>query len=182
MFSAPLDVIPLWILFLAACLVGWLSLETGYRFGSWRHAHVAEEKESPVGAIVGSILALLAFMLGFTFSLAASRFDARRYVVLDEANAIGTTYLRARLLPEPEQSEIAKLLREYVDVRVHGIEEGAIQDAVKRSEELQEKLWSAAMSAADKQPTVMTSLFLQALNDVIDVHARLHRAPPDPLS
>ena len=68
-------------------------------------------------AIVGAILGLLAFMLAFTFSLAASRFEARRQGVLDEANAIGTTYLRARFLPQPQRDEAARLLREYVDVR-----------------------------------------------------------------
>jgi hypothetical protein len=113
---APLDIIPLWGFLLAACALGWLALEGGYRIGKWRHAHASEEKDAPVGAMVGAILGLLAFMLAFTFSLAASRFEARRQVILEEANAIGTTYLRARLLPEPQRSEVAKLLREYTDV------------------------------------------------------------------
>ena len=97
-----------------------LALEGGYRLGRWRHDRPAEEKETPVGAMVGSILGLLAFLLAFTFGMAATRFEARRQAVLDEANAIGTTYLRARLLPEPQRTESAKLLREYVDVRISG--------------------------------------------------------------
>src|SRR5689334_16514906 len=126
MTPEPLDVIPLGVLFLAASALAWLALEAGYRLGAWRHARIAEEKESPVGAMVGSILGLLAFFLGFTFSMAASRFDQRRLIVVDEANAIGTTYLRARLLPEPHRGQVQALLREYVEVRLPGLQQGDI--------------------------------------------------------
>jgi hypothetical protein len=172
MYSEPLDVVPLWGLFLAACAISWIALEGGYRLGRRRHAHDPDEKDAPVGAMVGSILALLAFMLGFTFSLAASRFDARREVVLEEANAIGTAYLRARLLPEPQRAEVARLLREYVDIRVRAVQEGSVAEAIARSEELQERLWSQATAAAEKNPTPITALFVQSLNEVIDVHAK----------
>src|SRR5262249_52033807 len=132
------------------------------------------EKESPVGAMVGSILGLLAFLLAFTFGLAASRFDTRRQTVLEEANAIGTTYLRARLLPEPQRSTLENLLREYVDVRIRGVLENKLAEAAKRSEELQESLWSEAVKAANSKDSnpIMTSLFIQSLNETIDVHAK----------
>lgn len=174
MYHEPLDYIPIWGIFLAACAFTWLALEGGYRLGKWRHANVAEEKESPVGAMVASILGLLAFMLAFTFGLAATRFDARRQTVLEEANAIGTTYLRTRLLPEPQKSEIARLLREYVEVRVRGVQEGKVAQAVARSEGLQEEIWSEAMRAAESKNSnaVLTGLFIQALNEMIDVHAK----------
>lgn len=126
--------------------------------------------------MVGSILGLLAFLLAFTFGLAAARFEARRQTVLEEANAIGTTYLRARLLPDPERTESAKLLREYVDVRLPDSRQKntsqAITQAITRSEELQEQLWSQAIAAAEKKPTVVTGLFVQSLNEVIDLHAK----------
>ena len=121
--TEPLDVIPLWAFFALATTFAMLALDGGYRLGRWRHARVAEEKDAPVGAMVGAVLALLAFMLAFTFGLAASRFDARRQVALEESNAIGTTYLRTSLLPEPQRSETAKLLREYVDVRLRAVQE-----------------------------------------------------------
>ena len=169
----PLDVVPLWGLFLAMCVLTWLALEGGYRLGRWRHDATSDEKDAPVGAMVAAVLGLLAFMLAFTFSMAASRFESRRQAVLEEANAIGTTYLRARLLPEPQRGEVAKLLREYVDVRVRGIREGKIAEAVARSEELHEQLWSQATAAAEKNPgSIMTGLFIQSLNDVIDLHAK----------
>jgi hypothetical protein len=101
MFSEPLDVIPLWALFFLSAAFLWLAIECGYRLGQWRHARNPDEKEQPVGAMVASILGLVALVFGFTFRLAASRFDARRMAVLEEANAIGTAFLRARLLPEP---------------------------------------------------------------------------------
>jgi hypothetical protein len=167
-----LDVFPLWGLFIAACVLAWLALEAGYRLGRWRHARSVEEKDAPVGAMVASILALLAFMLGFTFSLAAARFEGRRQVVLEEANAIGTAYLRARLLPEPQRAEAAKLLREYVDVRVRGVREGKVAEALARSEELHAQLWSQATAAAEKSPTPITGLFIQSLNEVIDLHSK----------
>jgi hypothetical protein len=172
----PLDVVPLWGLFLAASVLGWLALEGGYRLGRWRHVRASEEKETPVGAMVGSILGLLAFLLAFTFGLAATRFDARRAAVLEEANAIGTTYLRARLLPEPQRTEAARLLREYVDTRLPNLRQGdpfeTIAKASARSEELHEQLWTQAVAAAEKKPTPITGLFVQSLNETIDMHAK----------
>lgn len=174
MHSEPLDIFPLWSLFLAASVLAWLAIEGGYRYGLWRNARATAEKEASVGAMVGSILGLLAFLLAFTFGMAASRFDARRQTVLEEANAIGTTYLRTRLLPEPQRTETAKLLREYVDVRVRGIQEGKLAELITQSEALQELIWVQAVAASRNKEgvTVMTSLFIQSLNETIDVHAK----------
>jgi hypothetical protein len=173
MITAPLDAVPLAVLLIAYGVFLWLAVDVGYRLGKWRRSLVSDEKEQPVGAMVASILGLVALVLGFTFSFAAARFDARRTGVLDEANAIGTTWLRSRLLPEPERAEIAKLLREYVEVRVHGTEPGKMAAALQRSEELHELLWQQAASAAEKDPhSIVTGIFIQSLNDVIDLHAK----------
>jgi hypothetical protein len=169
----PLDAIPLWGLLLVVSALLWFLLEGGYRVGKWRHARRPDERDQPVGAMVASILGLVALVIGFTFSLAASRFDARRLTVLEEANAIGTCYLRARLLPEPERSEVARLLREYVDVRIAAVQEGKPDKAIARSEALHELLWAQAASAAEKnQSSIITGVFIQSLNNVIDVHAK----------
>ncbi|MGQ0636198.1 MAG: bestrophin-like domain [Planctomycetaceae bacterium] len=173
MYFGPLDVVPLWAFFLAAVAASIAGLECGYRVGRWRRARAAQEKEAPVGAMVGSILGLLAIMLAFTFNLAASRFEARRQGVLDESNAVGTTFLRARLLPEPQRSEIADLLREYVDVRLQTVREGTASEGIARSEQLHAELWSRAVAAAENSKGSMTTaLFLQSLNEVIDLHAK----------
>ena len=73
--------------------------------------------------MVGAMLGLLAFILAFTFGLVAARFDTRRQVLLDEANAIGTTYLRAGMLPE-QGEKIRALLRDYVSVRLNAVRPG----------------------------------------------------------
>jgi hypothetical protein len=169
----PFDIVPLPGLLFAAIGILGLVMETGYRIGRWRHGRRPDEKDQPVGAFVASILGLLALVLGFTFSLAASRFEARRQTVLEEANAIGTAYLRARLLPEPQKTEVARLLREYVDVRLRGVQEGNIEPAISRSEALHELLWTQASAAADQNPaSIMTGVFIQSLNNVIDLHAK----------
>lgn len=123
--ASPLDYLPLWMLLLATIVVVLLSVEAGYRLGGYRRRHSEQEKEALVGAMVAATIGLLAFMLAFTFGFAASRFEARRQVVVDEANAVGTTFLRAGLLPDQRAARIRKLLREYVDVRLEAIEPGS---------------------------------------------------------
>src|SRR6188472_1958263 len=115
--NGPLDAFPLWGLFIAILAVVLLSVECGYRLGKFRLSRREQEKEAPVGTMVGATLGLLAFILAFTFGLAAARFDTRRQLLLDEANAIGTTYLRAGMLPEWGE-EVRRLLRDYIGHRL----------------------------------------------------------------
>jgi hypothetical protein len=168
----PLDHLPLWALFGTTIVVVFLAVEAGFWLGRWRQRRAEHEREAPVGAIVGAVLGLLAFLLAFTFGMAASRFDARRELVLDEANAIGTTYLRAALLPEPHRTETRALLRDYVDVRLEGVQPGKTAEALARSEELHGGLWAQAVIVGEKKPTPVTALFIQSLNEVIDLHTK----------
>ena len=140
-----LDALPLWGLFAAIVLVVLLSVECGYRLGKYRHSRSKQEKEAPVGAMVGATLGLLAFILAFTFGLAAARFDTRREVLLDEANAIGTTYLRAGMLPD-RREEIRALLREYVDVRLKAVLSNNIAEGMRQSLNIQDQLWAQAVA------------------------------------
>ena len=173
MNSELLDAVPLWCFLPLAMAFGLIALECGYRFGNWRHLHAIEEKDAPVAAMTASILGLLAFMLAFTFSLAFSRFDDRREAVVEEANAIGTTWLRSRLLPEPYRSEINQLLQQYTQLRTQKFAPDTIGELIAQSEQLQEKLWTQATVAADHNPqSIMTSLFLQSLNETIDLHTK----------
>lgn len=166
-----LDLIPLWCFVPLVCCSFWLALDGGYRFGNWRRTHHPGEREQPVAAITGSIIGLLALVLGFTFSFAANRFETRRRIVLDEANAIGTTYLRSRMLPQPQSEAVAELLREYAQVRLQAVQGGDIELAVARSKELHELLWQQAMQTGQLRDTPLTSLFVQSLNELIDLHA-----------
>jgi hypothetical protein len=173
MSGAPLDVLPLEALFCVAGLLLLLAVETGYRFGRWRHSKWPDERDQPVGSMVGSILGLLALMLAFTFSLAASRFEARRETLLEEANAIGTAFLRAGLLSEPERGRTKDLLREYVGVRIRGDAVRTVSEAVVRSEAIHEALWAQVSAAAEKNPnSIMTGVYVQSLNNLIDLHAK----------
>jgi hypothetical protein len=91
---------------------------------------------------------------------------------LSEANAIGTTYLRAAMLPEPMRTETRNLLREYVDVRLEAVQQpDKLRAAVSRSEELHNQLWSVAVAVTEKDRSPITGLFVQSLNEMIDLHA-----------
>ncbi len=167
-----MDFLPLWGVFLATVAIVALCLEGGYRLGRWRHERSKLEKEAPVGAMVGATLGLLAFMLAFTFGMAASRFDSRRQVLLDEVNAVGTTWLRADMLADPYRTTVREGLREYVDVRLDAARTGVVAEALRRSEELHGTLWSQAVAVAEKSPnSEVVALFIESLNDVIDLHA-----------
>ena len=170
--NSPLDALPLWGLFLAILLLVLLSVEGGYRLGQYRRRRSEEEKEAPVGAMVGATLGLLAFLLAFTFGLAATRFDTRRQVLLDEANAIGTTYLRAGMLPDRREA-IRTLLRDYVDTRLEAVRSGNVTEGIRRAEHLHDQLWAQAVALGETHPTsIVVGLFIQSLNEVIDLHAK----------
>src|SRR4029434_5355805 len=152
-------------------LVVLLSVECGYRLGKYRRSRREEEKEAPLGTMVGATLGLLAFILAFTFGLAAARFDSRRQVLLDEANAIGTTYLRAGMLPERGE-QIRGVLRDYVASRLEAVQPGKLAEGIRRSEDIQQKVWTEAETVGQKNPnSIVVGLFVQSLNEMIDLHA-----------
>jgi hypothetical protein len=134
---------------------------------------VGKQGGDSVPTLEAAVLGLLALMIGFTFAMALSRFEARRDAVLNEANAIGTTALRARLLHEPHRTEVLKLLREYVQIHLHITQRPASQSdlmiAIERSNALQEALWQQAEAvSAEDNSVVPTGLFIQTLNEMID--------------
>ena len=169
--TALLDRFPLWSLLPITIGIALLSVEAGRWLAAYRHRHETQEKEAPVGGMVGGTLGLLAFMLAFTFGLASTRFEARRQILLQEANAIGTCHLRAGMLSEPMRTDSRNLLREYVDVRLDAVNPGKLAQGMAKSEEIHQRLWTVATTAAEKEKNVITSLFIQALNQVIDLHA-----------
>jgi hypothetical protein len=170
-FQGPLDSFPLWLLFAATVVLICGAVEVGYRLGRYRQVHLPE-KEAPVGAMAAAMLGLLAFMLAFTFGLAATRFDERRHAILNESNAIGTTYLRAEMLPSPHRAQVRRLLRDYVDARVEGVATGQLNEAVSQSQELQRQLWTEATAVAEADArSIISGLFIQSLNEMIDLHS-----------
>jgi hypothetical protein len=156
-------------IFLVGLAVVLIAGEIGWQLGVRAEGRGGENMATLEGAVLG----LLALIIGFTFAMALARFEARRDAVVNEANAIGTTALRARLLPEPQRAEALKLLREYVQIRLDIVtsELSLAEHAtvVDRSNALQELLWQHAKAVAAKDNAVVpTGLFIEALNQMID--------------
>jgi hypothetical protein len=122
------------------------------------------------GAMVGATLALLAFLLAFMVSLAANFSSQRRQLVIEEANSISTTYLRADLLDEPDRTESRDLLREYVDLRLAALDPEKTMASILRSEEIHNILWSRAVQIARESPVNNINLYLISVNVLIDLH------------
>lgn len=168
----PLDYFPIPLLVLCITLGVLIAIEAGFRLGKYRCRLAEPETTGPVGTIVGATLGLLAFMLAFTFSLAASRFEQRREMVVEEANAIGTTFLRAGLLAENQVVPVRQLLSDYVSSRLEVVQSGNVEQALSLADQLHHKLWEQAELAGREQPnSVAIGLFIQALNETIDVHS-----------
>jgi len=162
--------LPLWLLYLIPAAIILVATEVGWRLGNRHRQRPNHSKDAPISAIVGPTLGLLAFLLAFTFGMAATRFDARKQLVLQEANAIGTTYLRADMLPEPQRSDIRNLLRQYAALRVGGVTSLMTPEVMAKSGALHDRLWTDAVAAAEKNPgSIVGGLFVQSLNDMIDL-------------
>ncbi|NMQ18383.1 DUF4239 domain-containing protein [Candidatus Competibacter phosphatis] len=153
----------------------WSFLEVGRRIGNRRLASDAEGARTGTGAIEGAVFALLGLLIAFTFSGAASRFDTRRNLVVEEVNAIGTAYLRLGLLPTDAQPALRDLFRRYVDSRMEVYRKLPNVEAAKAelvlSTQLQEEIWTQAMAAGRMEgaPPPATMLLLPALNQMIDI-------------
>ena len=147
-------------------LISLVVLLSATEFGRWLGTRVSDQGADEVLTLQGAVLGLLALMIAFTFAMALSRFEGRRDAMLNEANAIGTTALRARLFPEPHSTETLKLLREYVQVRLDITQRVPTPEefsaAVSRSSEIHEALWQQAKAMAAKDsgivPTALAAL------------------------
>ena len=166
------DLVPIYGIYIGVTLLILLSFEIGFQIGE--HTRSRYDKDAPIslGPMVGGLLGMLGFVLAFTYSMAASQHDLRKQYVLDEANVVGTAYLRADLLDEQHQKELKRLLREYVDVRLQGARDENLKAAITRSVELHDLLWIQASSVAKTAPSTNTSLVIQAINEVIDMHEK----------
>lgn len=151
-----------------------LVIEFGYRIGVRKSRSANQDFRSHVNTMAAALLGILALLLGFTLSLALQRFDSRSEAVVDEANAIGTAYLRAQMLPESVREHTRKLLRDYTDLRVRAgaiaiVDEAVFKDAAAQSARTQAELWDQARRSVSVDPNPATSgLFTQALNEVFD--------------
>jgi hypothetical protein len=161
--------------FVLGLLVGMLALlETGRRLGLRRNASDAEETHAGISTVDGAVFGLMGLLIAFTFSGAASRFDTRRQLIVQEANAIGTAYLRLDLLPATTQPMLREQFRRYVKARLAVYKALRDIEAVKvemaRVTALQGAIWATAITATRETPTPQaTLLLLPALNEMIDI-------------
>jgi hypothetical protein len=161
-----------WLLPALMLVVLGLSIELPYRFANLLPANLT--KDDALNTVQAGLLTLASFVLGLSFSQASGRFDARRQLVVKEANAIGTTWLRADQLESPQAKRFRKILTSYTAVRVRAYEtpgEPALyEQAIDQSNQDQGELWAIASSALRAHETTLgRSLLMQALNDTIDV-------------
>lgn len=152
-----------------------VSLEVGRRIGVRRLQNDAEGARTGTGAIDGAVFALLGLLIAFTFSGAAARFDARRDLIVQETNDIGTAYLRLDLLPAGAQPALRDLFRRYVDARLETYravnDAGAVEASRARYTALQAEIWTQAIAAGrlPDAPNAATMLLLPALNQMFDI-------------
>ena len=165
--------LPLWVLFIGTVLIVLLAAEVGYRLGLWLHArYPSMGRSSMTGPLIGGMMGLLAFLLALTFSAVVGQHTERKGMVVTEANAIGTAYLRAGFLDEPDMGISRDLLREYVEVRLAPQSDSALfESAVARSEEVHTQLWSIVEeNVRQGNESDIMALYAEAINTVIDVH------------
>jgi len=150
-------------------LILWLAARYGMALRQRRPLRDGERDD--FGIVQGATLTLLALLIGFTFSMATTRYDLRKNYEEAEANAIGTEYLRVELLPDSEVPHIQTLLREYLEQRIlyYETRDGPkLQKIGGRTAELQTQLWSSVRGQAAVSPTPITALVLAGMNDVIN--------------
>lgn len=172
LFSDSYPYMPLWLLALLLFAVLLLAREAGFAL---RRRQPAANEEKDDAFAMTSVLGLMALLIGFTFSLALHRYDTRRELVVTEANALGTTWLRTQLLDSPDREALQEMLRRYVDARVaygRATDHRGENEAYANTERLQTELWGVLMEAvASFRDTPRASLLITATNESIDVAA-----------
>lgn len=172
-----LDAVPLWILFLGTVVLVLGSTEVGYQVGRVSHRAAPNEKSSAASGASGAVLGLAAFMLAFAFGAVSSRFDTRKELVRDDANAIRTAWARADFLPEGDRAIAKRLLQTYLDERIAFAQQrdfsfDLLEKQRRSSEAILAKLWDMAVVNARKDMNSdVAALYIESLNDIAAVNA-----------
>jgi hypothetical protein len=157
------------ILFLVSLLILWLSAQIGIVLR--RRRFVQEEERDDFGVVQAATLTLLGLIIGFSFSMATSRYDLRKTYEEAEANAIGTEYVRAGLLPAASAAGVRAQLRKYLDLRIQFYRtrnKGDLQRINSDTAQLQDQMWSAVQDPAVAQPSPVIALAVAGMNDVLN--------------
>ena len=168
---------------LGLAIVMILAAEAGFRLSAVlrRRRPEGDETDEGAGYVLSAALALLGLLIAFVFGMAAERYEGRRLLVVDEANAISTTALRYQLLPEPHRSELIGTMADYVKVRLTFFDSGRdmtkVREAEGRAEAIQARIWAQvgqAIRTPEGAPLVVP--VLTATNEMFDLAASRHAA------
>jgi hypothetical protein len=168
------DVFPLWAVYIGTVIAVLLAAEIGFRIGMLaKRRDPTSKKPAMAGTVVGGMLGLMAFLLAFCIGIVINQHNGRKAMVVTEANAVGTAYLRAGFLNESDQSLTRDLLREYVEIRLSAaLDPSLIESTLTRSEEIHTQLWSIVEgNASNEGNSELFALFVESVNEVIDVHS-----------
>ena len=170
--------LPTWAVALIVFAIVGTATAAGYAAGYYLREHEAKVRE-PFGVLQAALLGVVGLILAFGLSLAVGRYEDRRAAIVTEANAIGTTYLRAQLVAEPARSRSLELLRRYADLALRISKEVPNSSGMRRTtaaeEVVQRRLWGLAGQAIDGAPVASAPrLYVETLNETIDAQeARL---------
>lgn len=137
-----------------------------------RHERLENIRED-FGIVLGATLTLLGLIIGFTFSMAVSRYDHRKLLEEEEANAIGTEYARADLLPAADAENVRAFLKGYLNQRIRfydtsNLQQGKLRDIDVATAQLQDKMWSVVTASALAKPSPLTALAVSGMNDILN--------------
>lgn len=166
---ATLDERPV-LLFLFSLVLLWLSVQVGSLLAR-KMRPVGDEDRADLDLVINGTLTLLALIIGFSFSMAVSRYDQRKNYEEEEANAIGTEYVRADLLPASDAAQAKQLLRRYTEQRLlfYTVRDPLWLDRINNNTtQLQNQMWSLVARAAGANPTAPAALVVSGMNDVLN--------------
>jgi hypothetical protein len=150
-----------------------IMLEWGRRSGARMRAKLAQGASAGIGAVEAAVFALLGLMVAFTFQGAAARFDQRRALIVEEANAIGTAWLRLDLLPQGVQPKARELFRSYLDSRLEAYRKipdlKAVEAELENTAGLQVEIWRVAIAAQSEVGPIIVTGLLPSLNAMFDI-------------
>jgi hypothetical protein len=143
-----LDSLSIPAIFVLFAIVSLICYEVGFRLGRWWQDREPGEQEGPTGVIVGGLLGLMAFLLAITMGMASERFDTRRALVMEEANAIRAAYLQADYLPPTSGDELKGLLSEYAPRRIPSNDRMVVLAEIREGQVLRDRMWAIEAAAA----------------------------------
>jgi hypothetical protein len=163
-----------WLLGLLLAVFLAIFIEVGRLLAGHLHIHQDTQYKEQMVAIRDGLFVLVSLLLGFTLALAVPRYTERRMLLVEEAISIGTTNLRAGLLPEPYRRNARELLQRYVDAQLDfdsaGLDTTRLAQAINRTKDIQSKLWAIAVAVTETDRTAIAASYVTALNETIDLH------------